>query len=71
MAYECRKLKEHEKNYAMHDLELVAVIHALNMWRHYLTGRIVLLMSDNISLKYLFDNQNLNARQERWFSFLS
>ena len=28
-------------------------------------------MSDNISLKYLFDQQNLNARQSRWLSFLS
>ena len=28
-------------------------------------------MSDNISLKYLFDQHNLNARQVRWFSFLS
>ena len=31
----------------------------------------VLLMSENISLKYLFDQQNLNARQARWLSFLS
>ena len=28
-------------------------------------------MSDNINLKYLFDQQNLNARQARWLSFLS
>ena len=28
-------------------------------------------MSDNISLKYLFDQQNLNARQVKWMSFLS
>ena len=28
-------------------------------------------MSDNISLKYLFDQQNLNARQARWLVFLS
>ena len=28
-------------------------------------------MIDNISLKYLFDQQNLNARQARWLSFLS
>ena len=27
-------------------------------------------MLDNISLKYLFDQQNLNARQARWLSFL-
>jgi hypothetical protein len=30
--YESRKLKEHEKNYVTHDLELAAVIHALKMW---------------------------------------
>ena len=28
-------------------------------------------MYDNISLKYLFDQQNLNARQARWLAFLS
>ena len=28
-------------------------------------------MSDNLSLKYLFDQQNLNARQARWLAFLS
>jgi len=28
-------------------------------------------MSDNISLKYLFDQQNLNARKTRWLNFLS
>lgn len=28
-------------------------------------------MLDNISLKYLFDQQNLNARQPRWLAFLS
>ena len=28
-------------------------------------------MSDNISLKYMFDQQNLNARKDRWLDFLS
>ena len=28
-------------------------------------------MYDNISLKYLFDQQNLNATQARWLAFLS
>ena len=27
-------------------------------------------MSDNISLKYLFDQQNLNARKSIWLDFL-
>ena len=71
MDCESRKLKEHEKNYAMHDLELVEIIHFLKMWWHYLIERNVFLMPDNVSLKYLFYQQNLNARQVRWMSFLS
>lgn len=34
IAYESRKLKEHEQKYSAYDLELAAVIHALKMWRH-------------------------------------
>ena len=71
IAYESRKLKTHEKNYATYDLELVSIIHALKMWGHHLIGKIFLLMSDNISLKYLFDQQNLNVRLPRWIAFLS
>jgi len=71
VSYESRKLKGHKKNYSTHDLALVSIIHALKMWRHCLIGIIFLLMSDNISLKHLFDQQNLNARQARWLAFLS
>ena len=70
ITYESRKLKIHENNYATYDLELVVVIHALKMWRHHLIGIIFLLLSHNISLKYLFDQQNLNSRQAIWSSFL-
>ena len=71
IAYESRKLKTHENNYATYDLELAAIIHVLKMWHRYLIGKRFLLMCDNISLKYLFDQQNMNARQARWLAFLS
>lgn len=32
IAYESRKLKSHEVNYPMHDLELAAIMHALTKW---------------------------------------
>jgi hypothetical protein len=38
VAYASRQLKEHEKNYPTQDLELVVVVHALKIWRHYLYG---------------------------------
>ena len=41
------------------------------MWRHYILGKKFTLMTDHISLKYFFSQTDLNARQARWFSFLS
>ena len=38
VAYLSRQLRPHEENYATHDLELAAVVHALKTWRHYLLG---------------------------------
>lgn len=32
VAYESKKLKENEAKYAPHDLELAAIIHALQIW---------------------------------------
>jgi hypothetical protein len=64
--YESRKLNEHEINYVTHDLELVAIVHALKMWRHYLLGRIFLLMTYHYGLRHLFDQPKLNVRQARW-----
>ena len=38
VAYASRQLKPHEHNYPTHDLELVAVVFSLKIWRHYLYG---------------------------------
>jgi hypothetical protein len=38
IAYASRKLKKHDEIYATHDLELVVVMLALKLWRHYLVG---------------------------------
>jgi hypothetical protein len=70
ICYESRKLKEHEKNYATHDLELAAIIHTLRKWRHYLMGRRFEVRIDHNGLKCLFDQLTLNARQSRWLEFL-
>jgi hypothetical protein len=69
--HESIKLKEHEINYATHDLELTSIVHALRMWRHYLIGRKFELRIDHSGLKYLFEQPTLNAIQTRWLEFLS
>jgi hypothetical protein len=32
VCYEYQKLKEHERNYPTHDLELATIVHALKIW---------------------------------------
>ena len=54
IAYAFRALRRHEENYATHDLELSAVVHALKIWRHYLLGNPVHIYTDPKSLKYIF-----------------
>ena len=41
------------------------------MWRHYIMGRKFLLLTDNSGVKYLFNQRDLNSRQERWLALLS
>jgi hypothetical protein len=71
IGYVSRKLKEHERNYATHDLELASIVHTLRMWRHYLMGKKFELRTDHIGLKYLFEQPTSNARKTRWVEFLS
>src|SRR3954467_14733939 len=70
VAYASRQLRIHEKNYPTHDLELAAVVFVLKIWRHYLYGSRFEVFSDHKSLKYLFDQKELNMRQRRWLEFL-
>ncbi|KAI3684814.1 hypothetical protein L6452_34040 [Arctium lappa] len=70
IAYASRQLKDHEKNYPTHDLELAAVVFALKLWRHYLYGTKCTLFIDHKSLKYIFDQKDLNMRQRRWLDIL-
>ena len=53
VAYASRQLRKHELNYSTHDLEIVAVVHALKIWRHYLIGHKSDIYTDHKSLKYI------------------
>ncbi|KAA0051054.1 pol protein [Cucumis melo var. makuwa] len=70
VAYACRQLKIHEQNYPTHDLELVAVVFALKIWRHYLYGEKIQIYTDHKSLKYFFTRKELSMRQRRWLELV-
>ena len=65
-----RQLKNHERNYPTHDMELVAIVFALKIWRHYMYGEQFEVFSDHKSPKYIFTQRDLNMRQRRWMEYL-
>ena len=67
ICFESRKLTPAERNYPIHELELLAVINALRAFRHYLEGcKSFTLFTDHHSLQYLFTQKDLSRRQARW-----
>jgi hypothetical protein len=62
-----------EKNYEIHDTEMLAIIRGLEEWRHYLEGarHPVEIWTDHENLEYFRVAQKLNHRQARWSLYLS
>jgi hypothetical protein len=70
IAYASRQLRRHDEHYPTHDLELVAVVHALKIWHYYLLGNTCHLYTDHKSLKYIFTQSELNMRHRRWLELI-
>jgi hypothetical protein len=62
IAYSSGQLRRHEEHYPTYGLELLAVVHTMKVWRHYLLGNLVHIYTDHKSLKYLFTQLDLIMR---------
>ena len=62
IAYGSQQLKNHERNFLTHDVELATIVFALKIWRHYLYGEQFEVFSNHKSLKYIFTQRDLNMR---------
>ncbi|GJY21607.1 putative reverse transcriptase domain-containing protein [Tanacetum coccineum] len=71
IAYASRQLKILEKNYTTHDLELVAVVFALKIWRHYRHVTKCMVFTYHKSLQHILDQKEINMRQRHWLDLLS
>lgn len=48
----------------------MAVVFALEIWRHYLYGVHVDALTDHRSLQYVFSQKDWNLHQKRWIELL-
>jgi len=68
VAFYSKSLSSIEWNYKIHDKEMLAIIRALEEWRHFLEGvtYLVEIWTDHKNLEYLMMAKKLNRRQARW-----
>ena len=66
IAYESHKLSEAQRRYVTHKRELLAVVHALKVWRMYLVGCPVTVRTDHAALEWFKTQPKLTHRQARW-----
>ena len=68
VAFYSKSLQPAEQNYEIHDKELLAIIHALKHFCHYLQGSAhqTKIFSDHANLKYFTTKQTLTCCQVCW-----
>jgi hypothetical protein len=73
IAFLSKKMLPAEKNYAVHEQELLAIIIALREWRHYLHGNAfcIRVLTDHHSLQWLRTQPQLSVRQARWLEAIA
>ncbi|KAL0456006.1 UNVERIFIED_CONTAM: Transposon Tf2-11 polyprotein [Sesamum latifolium] len=64
VAFESRKLKDVERRYSVHEKELLAVVHCLRLWRHYLLGSSFVVKTDNTAVSHFMTQPKLTRHQE-------
>jgi hypothetical protein len=70
VAFESTKLNDAELNIQTTEKEMLAVVHALRVWRCYLEGVEFTVYTDHVSNTYFQTQPNLSQRQARWSEFL-
>ena len=60
VAYESSILRGPQKTMEVYEKELVAVIHALSSWKHYLLGADFVVQTDHQTLRYFLTETKLS-----------
>ena len=68
VAFHSRKLSSVERNYDIHDKELLAILVAFLEWKHYLQGteKPITVYTYHQNLQYFLTTKAWTARQVRW-----
>ena len=71
IAYNARKLKSSESQYASYKRELLALIFGINSYKFFLTRKPFLVRTDNNALSWLKSQKDAKGMLKRWLRILS
>jgi len=73
VAFYSKSLSPVERNYEIYDKEMLAIIRALEEWRHFLEGAChpVEIWTDHKNLEYFMTAKKLNHCQAQWSLYLA
>ena len=69
--YASRALSKSERRYCVTRKELLAIVHFVKYFRHYLYGRKFLVRTDHGALRWLFNFKSPEGQVARWLEILS
>jgi len=73
VAFLSKSLSPVERNYEIHDKEMLAIVRALEEWRHFVEGaeHHCKIWTDHKNLQYFMTAKKLHRRQARWSLLLA
>ncbi|MCO5547816.1 hypothetical protein L7F22_061896 [Adiantum nelumboides] len=71
VAYESRVFSNREKTLQIYEKEMLAVMHALYSWKHFLLGADFIVQTDHQTLRYSLTQAKWSEQHMRWANFLS
>jgi len=73
IAFYSKSLSSVEQKYKIHNKEILAIIHVLEEWRHFLeeATHLVEIWTNHKNLEYFMTAKKLNRRQAHWSLYLA
>jgi hypothetical protein len=71
VAFDSMQLSPAQRNYPVHEKEMLAIVRALEKWRNEVLGCPVTVYTDHCTLEYFDSQRHLSRRQARWQEFMS